>query len=81
MDSGGAVEIEEFLMGCLRLRGNAAASALNLFLCASCGSMVGNILAIGSTWPRKQMNRRYPICNVYMSKASSVCQRHLQSGD
>ena len=25
MDSGGAVEIEEFLMGCLRLRGNAKA--------------------------------------------------------
>lgn len=22
MDSGGAVEIEEFLLGCLRLRGN-----------------------------------------------------------
>ena len=26
MDSGGAVEIEEFLMGCLRLRGNVPRS-------------------------------------------------------
>ena len=25
MDAGGAVEIEEFLLGCLRLRGNAKA--------------------------------------------------------